>query len=70
MASKSGATCLSAATWRKAKAGGAEHNRAEITGLPGGGIAVRDSKHPERAPRCFTAGEWAAFPHRVLSREL
>ncbi|WP_342747014.1 DUF397 domain-containing protein [Streptomyces aidingensis] len=29
--------------------------------LPGGGVAVRDSKNPERPHLCFTAAEWAAF---------
>ncbi|QMU68737.1 DUF397 domain-containing protein [Streptacidiphilus sp. P02-A3a] len=61
---------LSAATWRKSSASGAENNCVEITDLPGGGVAVRDSKNPAHHPLRFDAAEWAAFRQGVLTGEL
>ncbi|MGW2046244.1 Scr1 family TA system antitoxin-like transcriptional regulator [Streptomyces sp. NPDC001858] len=60
---------LSAATWRKPSASGSENNCVQITDLPGGGIAVRDSKKPDREPLCFDAAEWAALRHAFLTGE-
>ena len=61
---------LSAARWRKAKASGPEHNCVEITDLPGGGIAVRDSKNPHLEPLRFDATEWSIFRQAMTSGEL
>ncbi|MBB5939526.1 DUF397 domain-containing protein [Streptomyces zagrosensis] len=61
---------LSAARWRKAKASGPEHNCVEITDLPKGGIAVRDSKNPHLEPLRYTATEWHAFRQAMISGEL
>lgn len=61
---------LSAAHWRKAAASGPEHNCVEITDLPGGGIAVRDSKNTHREPLRFDAAEWAAFRQAMTTGEL
>jgi hypothetical protein len=61
---------LSDALWRKSSASGPENNCVEIAELPGGGVAVRDSKNTSREPLRFTAGEWAAFREGVLAGEL
>jgi Domain of unknown function (DUF397) len=46
--------------WRKASASG-NNGCVELAPLPGGGIAVRDSKDPAGAVLSFTAHEWASF---------
>ncbi|MEV8394386.1 MULTISPECIES: DUF397 domain-containing protein [unclassified Streptomyces] len=61
---------LSAASWRKSSASGAEHDCVEIAELPGGGRAIRDSKNPGLEPLRFTASEWAAFHIGVVTGEL
>lgn len=61
---------LSAATWRKASASGGEGNCVEVTELPGGGKAVRDSKRPDLEPMRYTAAEWSAFRQGVIAGEL
>jgi hypothetical protein len=50
------------ATWRKARASGANGEQCvEVaTNLPGL-VAVRDSKNPTGPVLCFTPEEWAAF---------
>lgn len=62
-------TDLFAAVWRKSSYSAGENNCVEIADLPGGGRAVRDSKHPKREPLRFTAGEWAAFRRGVIAGE-
>ena len=57
---------LSVATWRKSSASGAENNCVEITDLPGGGVAVRDSKRTSMELLRFDAAEWAAFRQGML----
>ncbi len=47
--------------WRKASASTTNGNCVEVAPLPGGGVAVRDSKDPQGPQLRFTAGEWAAF---------
>ncbi|MBN3930698.1 DUF397 domain-containing protein [Streptomyces verrucosisporus] len=61
---------LTEAIWRKASASGPEHNCVEVTDLPGGGKAVRDSKRPDAAPLRYTASEWEAFRQGVIAGEL
>ncbi|WP_328680925.1 DUF397 domain-containing protein [Streptomyces sp. NBC_00343] len=61
---------LTEAIWRKASAGGAEHDCVEIAQLPAGGRAVRDSKDPGRAALRFTASEWTAFRKGVVTGRL
>jgi hypothetical protein len=61
---------LSAATWRKASASGGEGNCVEVTDLPGGGKAVRDSKRPDLKPMRYTAAGWSAFCEGVIAGEL
>jgi hypothetical protein len=46
--------------WFKSKASAAG-NCVEVAHLPGGGVAVRDSKDRGRAPHVYTRGEWEAF---------
>jgi Domain of unknown function (DUF397) len=36
-------------------------NCVEVAHLPGGGVAVRDSKDRSRAPHVYTRPEWEAF---------
>jgi hypothetical protein len=33
----------------------------EVAHLPGGGVAVRDSKDRDKAPHVYTRREWEAF---------
>jgi hypothetical protein len=61
---------LSAASWRKSSASGAENNCVEITDLPNGGVAVRDSKRTGMEPLRFDAAEWAAFRQGMITGEL
>ncbi|MGA5823578.1 DUF397 domain-containing protein [Kitasatospora sp. NPDC094028] len=61
---------LADAVWRKSSASGGEGECLEVTDLPGGGRAVRDSKNPDRAPLCFTAREWEAAKAGILAGEL
>ncbi|MCE0536057.1 DUF397 domain-containing protein [Kineosporia rhizophila] len=61
---------LDQATWRKASASAGQGECVELTDLPDGAVAVRDSKNLGLAPLRFTAGEWAAFRQGLLSGEL
>jgi hypothetical protein len=36
-------------------------NCVEVAHLPGGGVAVRDSKDRVKAPHVYTGPEWVAF---------
>jgi hypothetical protein len=47
-------------TWRKSPYS-ADNHCVQIGELPGGGVAVRDSKDPHGPVLRFTAEEWAAF---------
>jgi hypothetical protein len=61
---------LSGAAWRKSSYSNGGENCVEITDLPGGGVAIRDSKHPERVPLRYTAAEWRAFHRGVVEGAL
>lgn len=52
---------LSALNWRKSSLSMSNGHCVEVAGIPGGGVAVRDSKNPAGAVLSFTPGEWAAF---------
>jgi hypothetical protein len=56
---------LTDATWRKSPLSQEQQDCVEITDLPGGGVAVRDSKNPDRGDLRYTAAEWAAFKRAV-----
>ena len=56
--------------WRKSTRSGAQGgNCVEVAELPDGGMAVRDSKHPEGSPLLFTLAEWQAFVGGVKDGE-
>lgn len=61
---------LSAAKWRKSRYSNAGNQCVEITDLPGGGVAIRDSKNPAFPALRYTAKEWDAFRKGVLTGEL
>lgn len=61
---------LSNAAWHRSSASGAENNCVEVTPLPGGGRAVRDSKDPARTPLRFTAPGWDAFRAGLIDGDL
>jgi hypothetical protein len=49
-------------TWRKGtRSNGSGGNCVEVADLPDGGLAIRDSKNPERTPLLFTPAEREAF---------
>lgn len=56
-------------TWRKARASQTNGNCVEVAPMPGGGVAVRDSKDPDGAILRFTAAEWAAFAEGMAAGE-
>ena len=51
---------LSNLDWFKGSAS-ALGNYVEVSHLPGGGVAVRDSKNRGKAAHVYTSGEWEAF---------
>lgn len=53
-------TDLSGLRWFKSSASVA-NACVEVAHLPGGGVAVRDSKDRAKAPHLFTRREWEAF---------
>jgi hypothetical protein len=53
-------------TWMKSsRSGPTGGNCVEMAALPGGAVAVRDSRHPEGPALVFTATEWDAFVRRL-----
>lgn len=48
-------------TWRKSSLSIPGGNCVELAPLPGGGVAVRDSKDQDGPILRFTGAEWAAF---------
>lgn len=48
-------------TWQKSSFTANNGECFELAPLPGGGVAVRDSKNPSGPHLCFTSGEWRAF---------
>ncbi|BCJ41714.1 hypothetical protein GCM10010168_52880 [Actinoplanes ianthinogenes] len=60
-----------AVTWRKgSRSNGGGGNCVEVTDLPDGGFAVRDSKDPEGPILFFTPAERAAFVAGVMEENL
>ncbi len=47
--------------WRKSARSSAQGNCVEVAKLPGGGVAVRNSRHPEGPALVFTPSEFEAF---------
>lgn len=61
---------LSGAAWRKSPYSNAGEQCVEVTDLPSGGVALRDSKHSEREPLRYTAEEWSAFRQGLIDGAL
>ncbi len=47
--------------WRKSGRSSAQGNCVEVAKLQGGGVAVRNSRHPEGPALVFTHSEFEAF---------
>ncbi|MCL2585818.1 MAG: DUF397 domain-containing protein [Streptosporangiales bacterium] len=52
---------LSAAVWRKSSASNPSGNCVEMAGLPGGSVAIRNSRYPAGPALVYTPAEMAAF---------
>ena len=52
---------LADARWRKSGRSSAQGNCVELAALPGGGVAVRNSRDPEGPALLFTGAELDAF---------
>ncbi|REK87266.1 DUF397 domain-containing protein [Streptomyces inhibens] len=61
---------LSQVAWEKSSYSLANGDCVEVAQLPGGAVALRDSKNPDRAPLRFAASEWSAFRRGVQAGEL
>ena len=51
--------------WRKSSHSGTNGQCTECARHPDGGMAVRDSKHPDGPALRFSADEWQAFIKRA-----
>jgi hypothetical protein len=56
-------------SWTKSSLSFSNSNCVEVASMADGGVAVRDSKHPEGSVLCFTASEWDAFVAGVRNGE-
>ncbi|WP_199441045.1 DUF397 domain-containing protein [Umezawaea beigongshangensis] len=55
------ADALTEARWRKSRRSGAVGNCVEVTPLPDGGVAVRNSRFPSGPALVYTRAEIEAF---------
>jgi Domain of unknown function (DUF397) len=55
------ATELRDVTWRKSRHSNSQGTCVELAGLPGGEIAVRNSRHPDSPALIYTPAEMDAF---------
>ena len=63
------ATQLGSVEWRKSSASNPSGNCVEAAALPGGQVAVRNSRDPEGAALVYTRAEIAAFLAGVRNGE-
>jgi Domain of unknown function (DUF397) len=56
---------MSSAKWRKSSYSGNSGGDCVEVASSGQGIAVRDSKAPERPALAFTPGSWQEFTRRI-----
>ncbi|MGW7461163.1 DUF397 domain-containing protein [Streptomyces sp. NPDC054797] len=61
---------ISHVTWEKSSYSLANGDCVEVAYLPGGAVALRDSKSRGVAPLRFTAAEWTAFRSGIAAGEL
>lgn len=57
------ATQLQGVLWRKSRRSNPSGNCVELAELPGGAVAVRNSRHPSGPALIYTRAEIAAFIH-------
>ena len=60
---------LEVGQWRKSQASNPSGNCVEIAALPGGEIAVRNSRHPSGPALVYTRAEIAAFVAGIRNGE-
>lgn len=58
-----------AGPWVKSSYSGPQGNCVEVAPTPDGGVAVRNSRHPDGPALVFTAAEWDAFLSGALDGE-
>lgn len=52
--------------WRKSSHSGSGDQCVEVAALPGGGRAIRDSKHPERPSLGLSSASFTKFVREVF----
>ncbi|MEU8353100.1 MULTISPECIES: DUF397 domain-containing protein [Streptomyces] len=63
------AALLAGAAWRKSRYSNPSGNCVELTRLPDGGVAVRNSRDPEGPALVYTRDEMAVFLHSAKDGE-